>query len=75
MEILNERAQAVWWYAEIKSLFKCNETFVMFTIRTSDIQEDNIVTVEMNNDRESKTNSARKVENPHDNAVYVASLT
>ncbi|KAJ4449131.1 hypothetical protein ANN_00526 [Periplaneta americana] len=30
--------------------------------------------VEMNNDRESKTNSARKGENPHDN-VYVASLT
>lgn len=29
----------------------------------------------MNNDRESKTNSARKAENPHDNVVYVASLT
>ncbi|KAJ4436837.1 hypothetical protein ANN_16969 [Periplaneta americana] len=29
---------------------------------------------EMNNDRESKTNSARKAENPHDNVVYVASV-
>ncbi|KAJ4443132.1 hypothetical protein ANN_04782 [Periplaneta americana] len=31
--------------------------------------------VEMNNDRESKNNSARKAENPHDNVVYIASLT
>ncbi|KAJ4435656.1 hypothetical protein ANN_18272 [Periplaneta americana] len=28
--------------------------------------------IDMNNDRESKINSARKAENPHDNVVYVA---
>ncbi|KAJ4446303.1 hypothetical protein ANN_12998 [Periplaneta americana] len=32
------------------------------------------VKLELNNDRQSRTNSARKAENPHDNIDYIASL-